>query len=392
MNRKRERKLRFAVGGALVAVALAGLVAIPLFALPAWSFALVAGLALLAMVTWIGRPGVPVLTYHSVTTDGDWLPWAPEISVHPESLKAQLAMLKRLGMRAISTRELFDRRHSGHLPDMRSFVLHFDDGYRDNYLLAADILKSEGMTATCFVSLDFIEPGDSVRKDRHLAGYMNWAEIRSLRDDFGWEIEPHGLDHGRVAVSDRTVDVLTPENWKLHAWLQWRHMPGPKYAWYLTDTPPAVPLGSAVPESGLALACREWKSAGLEDEDGLVERLRHHLGMCRTVFTNQMGKAPSFFCWPENYACAKGRQVARELGYLATTAGKGRNAKGEPEDTISRIHAGGNTIGRFSPAADALYLRAQVRLVQGRYYWYGVIALMNALKSVLSKGAGTARS
>lgn len=383
MDRKKERKVRFVVGALCTVTALYCSALLLLPDSGGWLVLPAVISAILAVAALIGKRGVPVLTYHSVTRNGGWLPWSRDICVHPDTLSAQLNMLKRMGMRAISTKAMDERRQAGKRPLKDGFVLHFDDGYRDNLEVAAPIVQTCGMTATCFISLDFVEPGDAVRAasaDGCPTGYLNWAEIRSLRDKFGWEIEPHGLDHGRVATSGASVDTLTDDNWKTHAWLQWRHMQGPKHGWYRGSFPPAVPLGSAVPESGLALACREWKNGALEPEHSFTDRLRHHLGTCRTVFVNQLGHAPRFFCWPENKACSEGREIAMELGYSATTGGTGRNTAGESADTISRIHVGERALGIRWPAADALYLRAQVRLVQGRFYWYGLIALMHGAR------------
>ena len=381
-NRKRERKRRFALGAGLAGLAMITLAAAfrldyLLLVLPATLLSYGAHRAM------IGERGVPVLTYHSVTNNQAWLPWAREITVRTESFAAQVAMLQRLGLRTITTQDMLAYREKGALPPPNCIVLHFDDGYLDNLTIAAPILQKANMTATVFPSLDFIEPERARARADGDAGYLTWSEIRNLRDRFGWGIEPHGVNHGRIPVSAEAVDTLTADNWRRHAWLQWHHMPGAKHDWFRQSEPPAVPIGSPVPQSALALAACGVVDGRVETARDLDTRIIAHLSQCRNVFAKELGNKPDVFCWPENQACARGREVAEELGYSATTAGKGRNTLAEDARIISRIHVGDRALGFRWPWADAVLLRAQIRLMQGNFYWYAVVAPMNAMRALV---------
>jgi peptidoglycan/xylan/chitin deacetylase (PgdA/CDA1 family) len=236
------------------------------------------------------------------------------------------------------------------------------------------------MPATFFVSLDFINPGDELRRlgDDH-RGYMNWAEIRAIEADSLFEVEAHGVDHGRVPISDRQVATLDARNWRALAWVQWARTPGPKHDWFLAETPPAVPLGSPVFESEGALAAPAYAEGARETEQAFRSRVALHLGQCRTIFDRQLGRVPATFCWPENRVSDAGRDVASALGYRATTGGLGRNTAAEPVNILSRIHAGDRALGfRWGPA-DSLRIRATVRLFQGNHYWYLVAATMDLI-------------
>lgn len=328
----------------------------------------------------IAPPGVPILTYHSVSPDSAWLPWAGEIAVHPETLRAHLETMRQMGCDIVSSRRLVDaRRGLGTLP-RRPVVLHFDDGYLDNWLYAAPILRAAGAPATFFASLDFIAPGAQPRSPgADHRGYMNWGELAALGGEGLFEVEPHGVDHGRVAVSKRVVGRLTPSNWRSLAWLQWAQMPGPKHDWYLAETPPAVPLGSPVPESEGALAA----PALGETEADYRARVKRDLARCQEAFETRLGRRPAFFCWPENRVSAAAREIAAELGYLATTGGEGRNAASEPASVLSRIHAGDRALGfRFGPA-ERLRIRATIGLFEGNHYWYLVAAPMDLVRRLV---------
>ncbi|WP_198045957.1 polysaccharide deacetylase family protein [Novosphingobium aquimarinum] len=382
IDRKRERKLRFACGMALALAAMAVLLAGEIA--PLWGKVLLAtALLFAAHRAMTGTPGVAVLTYHSVTDAPSWLPWSGEITVHPRSFAAQLAMLRRMNLRTIGDEDMADLRARGQVPAKDCVVIHFDDGYLDNLAFAAPMTRAAGFSATIFPSLDFIEPEDSPRQNDDSAGYLRWSELRRLRDEFCWRVESHGIDHSRIPTSERAVDVVTRENWRRHAWLQWRAMPGAKHDWFRSDAPPAVPIGSPVPESALALAACGWTDGRREDESDLRLRLHHHLATSRQRVAQEMGRPAAIFCWPENRACPAGREIAWQTGYVATTAGKGRNTANESPSVISRLHVGDRALGFRWPWADAQLLRAQIRLMQGNFYWYPIVAAMNATRKAV---------
>lgn len=377
MTRKQERKRRLLEWAAIVAAGAAA---------AAWLHGL-AGAAALAAALWLGHrrmiltPGVAVLTYHSVARDPAWLPWAYEIAVAPETLARHLDTLRTMRCTILGTRDYLALRAAGaRLPD-RPVLLHFDDGYLDNWLTAVPMLRARDMPATFFASLDFVEPGETLRHGAEPSGYMNWAELRAIEADPLFEVEPHGVDHGRIAVSDRASGTLTAANWRQHAWLQWAATEGPKHDWHRLAVPVAVPLGSGVPVSGLALAAIGWRETAAD----LHARITRHLALCRTTFELRLGHTPQVFCWPENAAVREGRAIAALLGYLATTAGRQRNAAYEPAEVISRIHMGDRALGFRWIAAEALHIRAATRTAQGNLYWYLALGPMNLTRALITR-------
>ena len=376
MTRKQERKRRLLEWAAIV---IAGVAAV------AWLGG-VAGAAALTGALWLGHrrmilpPGVAVLTYHSVARDPAWLPWGYEIAVAPETLTRHLDTLAKMGCTVLGTRDYLARRAAGAAMPDKAVLLHFDDGYLDNWLEAIPALRRRDMPATFFASLDFVEPGEVLRHEVEPTGYMNWAELRAVETDPLFEVEPHGVDHGRIPLSDRSSGTLTVANWRQHAWLQWAATEGPKYDWHRFATPVAVPLGSPVPVSGLALASVGWR----ETPADLEARITHHLQLCRGAFELRLGRAPQVFCWPETAAVAQGRRIAAALGYLATTGGRGRNTADEPAEVISRIHMGDRALGfRWLPA-EGFHVRAATRLAQGNLYWYLAVGPMNWTRALVT--------
>ncbi|WP_260599875.1 polysaccharide deacetylase family protein [Sphingomonas endolithica] len=387
MTRKQERRRRVAQWAGIVGCsAVLALVVWRVAGSPIAALVIIAiGLAV-AHRRMIGAAGVPVLTYHSVSPNPSWLPWAQEIAVHPDTFERHLATLRRMKCNVIGTRNYVATRLAGDTLPYRTVLLHFDDGYRDNWLHAVPALRRHGFAGTFFASLDFVEPGDTVRPpDGDDSGYMNWAELRAIEDIPLLEVEPHGVDHARVPVSDRIVGRVTADNWRELAWLQWAATPGPKHDWFRHAEPPAVPIGSPVPESALALAAPQWRDGQREEMLAMEARITRDLARCRTDLSDRISHLPQIFCWPENAVGPEGRRIAADLGYLATTGGRGRNTADEPPHVISRIHMGDRAIGIRIGALEALHLRAAVCLAQGNHYWYLVIGPMNFLRRIVSR-------
>jgi peptidoglycan/xylan/chitin deacetylase (PgdA/CDA1 family) len=98
---------------------------------------------------------------------------------------------------------LLERLERGRALD-RQLAITFDDGYRDNYEVAAPILARRGLPATFFVTTGFLESKIVAPWDRALAappGWMSWDQVRSLHAQ-GFAIGCHTVDHvdlGRVA-------------------------------------------------------------------------------------------------------------------------------------------------------------------------------------------------
>lgn len=392
VDRKRIRALRCGTWAAFVLASL--LVNLLLHMGDAgvgWTaLALAATLAGLALGhRWMkDEGGVPVLTYHSISEDGGWLPWSTNV-VTPETFDRHMRMLREKGLGVIRTRDLIDARQNGRALPPRPVVVHLDDGALDNWVAALPILRRWGVPATIFVSLDFIENGNAVRPSlddvetgaaprRALTwrGYLNWAEIEMIRREGLVDVQPHGIDHGRVDTGPRLVGELTPANWRSLAWVQWRAVAGPKADWHLWQAPPAIPFGTPLRENAPALSARAWgDAAGLESTEAFEARLRHHLERPLRV----LGQG-EVFCWPENRTCDSARRIAAEIGYRATTGGNGANRPDEDPRVISRLGVGDRVLGFRWPAAEALALWAAIRVFQGNLYWYFPLLVLGLLR------------
>ena len=386
-SRRSERRaataliLSLCVVGTVLAVGLA-----PEGQGPVWGVAGLAGSLALAGLVVRGRRGVPVLTYHSVSPQADWLPWAAETSIRPETLDRHLHLFRRMGYDILQTEEWVRARREGLALPRRPLLLHFDDGYLDNRLHAWPILRKHGATATLFVSTDFVAPGTDLRDRGPDDGYLNWEELRQMDRAPEWRVEAHGTDHGRVPTGPGRVGVLTAATLGTEAWMQWARMPGDKHDWYRRA--PVVPVGTPIPESRPALA-------GLalgETEADYRDRVARTLTMARDRIAAKLGRVPRLFCWPQNETSASARRIAAEAGFIATTAASHRNTAADPWTDLSRLHAGQDHAGLPSSWIDDLAMRAHLRCFEGVFIWALPLAAIGLLRRIVTRaGARTDR-
>lgn len=128
---------------------------------------------------------VPVLMYHHV---GDPPAGADELrrglTVGGADFAAQMDYLKQAGYQPVSMRQLFEALYyGGQLPE-KPVLLTLDDGYLDNYTVAAPILGEHGFTATFYIITGMVGQPE----------YMNWEQVVEL-ERRGMEIGSHTVSH-----------------------------------------------------------------------------------------------------------------------------------------------------------------------------------------------------
>jgi peptidoglycan/xylan/chitin deacetylase (PgdA/CDA1 family) len=106
--------------------------------------------------TAAARSGLVVLTYHRIAEPGADPFYDPVISATPESFLAQIDWLRR-HVRVLALHELLTMRESGSAWREPAALITFDDGYRDNFEVAAPILREWNVPATFFLPTAFLE-------------------------------------------------------------------------------------------------------------------------------------------------------------------------------------------------------------------------------------------
>jgi len=156
--------------------------------------------------------GIPVLMYHHVNPEGNF------INVAPHLFESQIKHLKEGGYTALNTTDLWEIFNGARIPPDKPVVVTFDDGWLDNWLFAFPILKKYGIKAVIFVVTSRIhEKGKRMRSDegpvnglpshkecQRMVGsgsaqevMLSWEEIREMENTGLIDIQSHTHTHRR---------------------------------------------------------------------------------------------------------------------------------------------------------------------------------------------------
>jgi len=139
------------------------------------------------------KNNIPILMYHSV----ELMPRSTVMRgmyVSPKSFYFQMFLLKILGYKGLSMREL-EPYIQGKKSD-RVVGITFDDGYLNNLKNAAPILKKFNFTATCYLVSEFLGKSNLWDKSKGISQkpLMTVDEVKEWLD-FGMDIGAHTQTH-----------------------------------------------------------------------------------------------------------------------------------------------------------------------------------------------------
>ncbi|HSO75661.1 MAG TPA: polysaccharide deacetylase family protein [Blastocatellia bacterium] len=136
------------------------------------------------------RTSLPVLTFHSVDDQSS------VISFSPRLFRDGLAKLRDHGYHTIDLMEAVGMVKRGETFPDRSFVITFDDGYRNAYSEAFPVLQQSGMSATVFVTVGEAWTSGSTRLPSQSGRDMlSWDEIREMHASGSIRFGAHTLTH-----------------------------------------------------------------------------------------------------------------------------------------------------------------------------------------------------
>jgi hypothetical protein len=335
----------------------------------------------------------PVLYFHSVAPER-FDNWALSfLTMDLGRFEDQMRYLQDKSYRAIFLGEWLDIRLGAKAPAGDEICLTFDDGLLDNWVYVFPIAKKYGMRITLFVCPELVDPRDIVRPNledvwagRCAAseltglGNLSWGELRLMQESGYADVQSHTMSHAKYPISDRLrgfyyggfegfypiLNSYSPEQKPFY-------MNDPDFGKRLPYGAPLFEETSAVVarkrtinpafmEETAALASRyDLKDPGqrqgyeaearqiherYQTQNNLVEsvesftdfikRAEYEITESKSIIEEKMGKPIEFLCWPHGDNSKGAHAIAREAGYLATTAGKLTGEIHQP-DRIPRI-------------------------------------------------------
>ena len=138
---------------------------------------------------------IPILMYHSIQTVTKSTVMR-SLHVSPKRFRLQMLLLKIMGYKGLSLRELrpyLEGKRTG-----KVVGISFDDGYQNNLINAAPILKKYNFSATCYLVSQRIGTSNTWDLDKNITQrpLMNQSEIKewlNLGLDIGAHTQTHPL-------------------------------------------------------------------------------------------------------------------------------------------------------------------------------------------------------
>jgi hypothetical protein len=344
------------------------------------------------------RAAVPVIMLHSIGIRNENWVWA-SMSESLEVFETLLARLQRRGYRTVGLSSLYEHMAGRHVLPPNSIVLTFDDGYLDNWVFVAPLLRKFGMTGVVYVAPEFVQVSDTCRptlddvwagrikvEDLETIGFMNWDELRMLDQEGTLDVQCHGLTHTWYFSDCKVIDFHRPREVYPYPWLSWNARPDRK-PWYLNeDQQHFVAWGSPVFKHEKSLITRRFfpdsscveevasfvhhrgggkffddamwkqelistfefldKSAGFpgtfETEEQYAARLEFELRESKRQLEINLEKKVEFLSWPGGGVNDLGVRLAENVGFRSYTLSSwqqpaARNEPGANPSAIKRV-------------------------------------------------------
>ncbi len=151
------------------------------------------------------QPPIPILMYHQIDEPPPRGTPLRGLVVSPRSFAWQMAMLRWLGLKGLSMRDLepyLDGRKTG-----RVVGITFDDGYLNNFEHALPILKKYGHTATCYAVSGLVgktnQWDEGVVATKPLMDRSHWLQWL----ESGMDVGSHTCHHVDLTVSDDALSL-----------------------------------------------------------------------------------------------------------------------------------------------------------------------------------------
>lgn len=280
-----------------------------------------------------------IWTYHRI------LPEPAKGAVDCATFEKQLAFLKSSGREFLDTAGLEKWFNKELDPKKKYTVLTFDDGWADNLIWAAPILKSASAKAVIAVNTSLINPEkrksereksinfnakdalESAVYGRNFDSFLTWEELGEIRDSGVWDIQAHGNSHLGCYNNLESIRGFYPEfkHWTMEYALGEPPFPGaPRAEFKSILSAPRTALSDELKNSLKKTSSDEERRALckktdsitlLETEDEFKKRVKEDLISCKSQLDQRLGiKAKALF-WPWGQYSQKSVEIALECGF-----------------------------------------------------------------------------
>jgi hypothetical protein len=340
---------------------------------------------------------IPILYYHRIGA-----PDPIHLSTPVELFERQMRFLAGRGVETLPLSRLPGLLAAGKAPLRPAVVITFDDGFRDNLLHAAPVLKHYGFHATVFQITSLIRPFDqppvAAARDftaAHTAArrgdygdFLSRAELVELAASEMFEIHSHSHAHRQV-FSAPVVKNFFPTEERHWGVLSCYEQPLSNDEWPVLERTSGLVTRAWQPDCGAIAAFRQqhgsaWKTRFRELATGKLAAFFHEetpsawkervekdlrLGEELTAAFHEPGKG--VLCWPWGAQSPEGTRLARECGYAgAVLTSTGPNAPGTDPFLLKRFPVKKSSLASFAVGYWARAHPGLARLYEKFHGWF----------------------
>ena len=264
-----------------------------------------------------------VLTYHRVTPN---VPWSDALVVTPDQFEQQVKYVKQ-HFRLLSASEVAEIIRSRKPFPVRSCLITFDDGWKDNYTHAFPILHAYEAPAIIFLTTGYIGTNKRFWHDRltdllYAVPFQERRNPTSLRNWATISMEQLIPEVSRISLKSRqSIIVEITERWKpleeaaLERRLQQLEMLQGQSL--LTSTPPAMLSW----ENVMAMAAGGIEFGSHTVSHTLLDRipaphLNAELRLSKETLESRLGKPVQFVAYPNGNYNESVVEASQECGYI----------------------------------------------------------------------------
>jgi peptidoglycan/xylan/chitin deacetylase (PgdA/CDA1 family) len=249
--------------------------------------------------------------YHSVATSERRAMQDAAMAMPAETFAAQMSFLSKRRC-VISLDTLNEMLTKGESAAPGSIVITFDDGYLDNYEIAAPILAEHGLPATVFLATGYIERVENMWIDVLYGAFRNRTQQRLELPDGNFDLtQPLQVDYGYQSVAGTLVRASKVERAELMSLVQAQLKPAHDEPRLTMSWSEVRNLRQRFPNISIGAHTREHVDlSGMPDDEVVEELSAAHEDIRREV-----GVDAIHFTFPYGHDNAHARAWLKSNGY-----------------------------------------------------------------------------
>ena len=320
----------------------------------------------------------PVFYYHSVAPEpfDNWMFYF--LTLRLEVFENQMAYLKNKGFRGVFFDEWMEIRTGEKASEGKEVCISLDDGFLDNWVYAFPVAKKYGIKITLFIAPECVDPRDIVRptledvwngnceeSDLEARGFVSWNELKIMQDSGLVDIQSHTMSHDKYISSTELKSFYYGDDkgfypiWNAKPEIKPYYLADPNFEHYIPFGTPLFEEASAVItkkhslneeltkkvafiaaefnlkdlaqresyEKKVSQVIKDFQQSDelfdeVESTEDYRKRLFYEIVDSKKILEQKLDKPVQFLCWPHGDNTKEAHDLAKESGYLATTAGK----------------------------------------------------------------------